>query len=118
MPEFHSSRRTATCQVVTMGPTCLCCCHTCRPRGRRLSRAAGGQNGASDGVRAAEIFLPPLATALSYLVGVGHIRAAVAGVSHAIVVSVSLVYVGDSRAVVEKIRLACEEKHLHFSWIF
>lgn len=51
-------------------------------------------------------------TAPSYLVGVGHFRAAVTGVSHAIAVSVSLVYVGDSRAVVEKVRLACEEKNL------
>lgn len=47
-----------------------------------------------------------LATAASYLSGVGNIRATVADVTHTVVVSVSLVDVGDSRAVVEKITQA------------
>lgn len=38
-----------------------------------------------------------------YLVGVGHVRTAVAGISHPVVVSVFLVYVGDSLAVVKNI---------------
>lgn len=48
----------------------------------------------------------------SYLVRVGHIRTAVTHISHPVVVSVSLVWVGNSRAVVEDILQACEHKHL------
>lgn len=54
------------------------------------------------------VFLPQA----SHLIGVGNIRAAVAGVSHTIVVPVPLVDVGDSRAVVEKITQTCEENSL------
>lgn len=88
------------------GSTCLCCYHMCPPQGRRLSRAVVEHNRAWDGVTAAEIFLPRWATAASYLCGVRNIRATVAGVSHTVVVSVSLVDVGDSRAVVEEITQA------------
>lgn len=53
---------------------------------------------------------------IGYLVRVDHIRTAVTGVSHPIIVSVFLVWVGDSLAVVKNILQTWEEKKKEKRW--
>ncbi len=99
-------------QVITVDSTCLCCHHRYLLQGHHLSQTAGEQK--------KTLFVRVMAAHASfsgccpvcYLVRVDHIGTAVTGISHPIIVSVFLVWVGDSRAVVKDILQAWDHKHL------
>lgn len=88
--------------------TCLCCHHRYLPQDHHLSQTAGRQN-----KQLCQSYGSRWDCGLVYdLVWVGHVRTAVTGVSHSVIVSVLLVWVGDSLAVVKNIFQTWEHKVL------
>lgn len=85
---------------MTVGSTCLCCYHKYLLRGHHPSQTVSRQNKSLWSQRNLFVIVVCL---VCYLVRVDHIRTAVTGIPHPIVVSVFLVWVWDSLAVVKNI---------------